>query len=139
MTTIVVCLTVLAVAAIAAWLIHELVKDATSTRIVLADRDRAAQLAHADSATATSELAGAVRALQLVADRLTPAPSRVGQPVTIHTHDEAVIAGVVLEEYDDRTRIADAKFVTSAGAQPVPGGVATVLKRNESWRQEHGG
>lgn len=137
-TTVFVCLTVLAVAGLAAWLVNELTKDASSTRLALAEKERAIAITHAEAAGATSELADAVRALQLVADRLAPAPVRVGKPTTIHTiGGEHTITGVLLEEFADRTRLTDARYVTAQGETPVPGGIATVLKANESWRQEH--
>lgn len=139
-TTVFVCLTVLAVAGVAAWLVHELVKDASSTRLVLADKERQAQTDAAAAAAPARELADAVRALHTVADRLAPAPVRVGRPATIHTiGGEHTITGVVLEEFADRTRLTDARYVTANGETPVPGGVATVLKANEAWRQEHDG
>jgi hypothetical protein len=136
-STVLVCLTVLAVAAIAAWLINELVKDASSTRLVLADKQRQAAVDAAAAAAPARELADAVRALQITADRLTPAPVRAGKPTTIHTRDEKTITGVLLEEFADRTRLGDARYVTAQGETPVPGSVATVLKINEAWRQEH--
>lgn len=131
LATALICLTVLAIAGIAAWLIHELAKDASSTRILLADKERG-------EAVATGELAAAVRALQLVADRLAPAPARVGLATTIHTRDGQTITGVLLDELEDRTRLDDARYVSAGGEQPVPGATATILKANESWRQEHG-
>lgn len=137
-TTVLVCLTVLALAGIAAWLVHELVKDASSTRLVLADKQRQAATDAAAAAAPARELADAVRALHTVADRLAPAPVRVGKPTTIHTiGGEHTITGVLLEEFADRTRLADARYVTAKGETRVPGGVATVLKANEAWRQEH--
>lgn len=140
MTTTLVCLTVLAVTGIAAWLINELVKDASSARLVLAEKDRQAATAAATAGACTSELARAMDALQLVGDRLAPAPVRVGKPTTIHTiGGELTLTGFVLEEFADRTRLAEARYVTAQGETPVPGGVATVLKVNEAWRQEHGG
>jgi hypothetical protein len=132
MTTTTICVTVLCLAAVAAWLIRSNCKDQNAIRRLGVDRQAAAE-------ASTSELADAVRAVRRVAERLAPAPTRTGRPTTIHTHDHLTITGVVLDEYEDRTRLTDARLVTSAGEQPVPGGVATILKANESWRQEHGG
>lgn len=125
-----ICLTALAITALVAYVVQDLIKDARSTRIAVAEKERAA-------VSATGELVAAIEAIRLVANRLAPAPTRVGRPVTIHTRDGQVLTGLVLEEFADRTRIGDAHFVTADGKHPVPGGTASVLKANESWRQEH--
>lgn len=73
-----------------------------------------------------------------VARRERPA-SLVGSRVTVHTRrpDDRSLTGIVDQDTASYVRLVDASYVTSAGVQPVPGGVAIIPAQNEAWRQEH--
>lgn len=62
-----------------------------------------------------------------------------GSRVTINTlrPDDQTLTGIIDGEWPDRVRLVDAHVVTPSGAQPVPGGVVSIPKANEAWRQEH--
>lgn len=127
---IVVCLTFVLVAGLVAFVIRDLIMDARSTRIFIARQQRVDE-------GATAGLAAAIVSLREVADRMAPAPVRVGRPTTIRTRDDQTIHGILIEEFEDRTRLVDAFLIDAAGKHPIPGGTASVFKVNESWRQEH--
>ena len=114
---IAICLTVLLLALIVA----------ATTLILTRESVEAARVARAEAA----------RADVLASHAVAVATVRVGRPTTIHTVDGKVLTGVLLEELPDRTRLVDAKYVEGSQVTPVPGGVATVLRSNESWRQDH--
>lgn len=61
-----------------------------------------------------------------------------GQPVTVHTKqpDDQTLHGVLMDEHSDRLVLQAARYVTSAGDQPIPDTVV-VLKANVAWLQLH--
>lgn len=66
-------------------------------------------------------------------------PAAHGHRVTINTRrpDDQTLTGIVDGEWADRVRLVDAHVVTATGTQPVPGGIVSIPKTNEAWRQEH--
>jgi hypothetical protein len=61
-----------------------------------------------------------------------------GSLVTVHTNkpDDQTLHGVLIGDYADRLVLEGAKYVTSAGEQPIPGAVV-VPKSSVSWLQQH--
>lgn len=138
MIVITICLTVLALAGIAARLARDITRDQAYSRLVLADKDRRIEIARAEAASATGDLAVAIRELRDVAQLLTPAPVLAGRSATIHLKDEQVLHGIVDGEYPDRIRLRDAFVITAQGKRAVPdGGGVSIPRAQEAWRQEH--
>lgn len=138
---ILVCVTVLAVVAVAAWLARELVKDATTTRIVLSENDVAARrseaaLARADAAAelararaqATAEMARARE--QAAADRADQAAaSLVGRAVLINTVGKTAVRGIVHADLPDRLTLRDAAVLeVGRDAEAPAGGLLHVMR-----------
>jgi hypothetical protein len=123
----IVCLTVVIVAALVAWTVRDLERQRGEIRLRVAEHDhRSARLA-ADFAEALGLLAA-----------LAPAPAMLGERVTVNTKHGEVFHGIVEQEWSDRVRLVDAQIVTPQGERPVPGGVVSIPKADEAFRQEHG-
>lgn len=128
---IIVCCTLLAVVAVAAWVVHELVKDATSTRIVLAQQDRdAAHARHTLEVTAKSADTRALRELELreqanAAQRdraIAEEQSLVGRAVLINTTGATAISGVVHADVPARLTLRDATVLKAGSDAEAPAG-----------------
>lgn len=109
--------------------------------IVRSVLDARRQVAHleAEAAAPTRDLAAAVQELRRVADHLAPAPAPIGERITVVTKkpSERSFTGILADEWPDSIRLIDAAILTAEGEQPVPGGVVSILKANEAFRQEH--
>lgn len=109
---IAICLTVLAIVIILAVLAHELVKDATSTRLVLADKkrdDRRARYEH-EREQAHAVHPGLTRRVA-IAD---------GAELAVH-FDGKVVKGKLDTDDDDTIVLCDAAVVSGTAMQPLGG------------------
>jgi hypothetical protein len=118
---LIVCVTLLALAGIAARALLERDTRRAQHQRELAMHERAVTAPVAELADAVEQLATAAGALERVAG--AAGPTRVGHRVTVHTKrpDDRTLFGLVVGDYTDRLALDDAEYVTTDGGRPLPG------------------
>jgi hypothetical protein len=118
---LIVCGTLLALAALAARALLERDRRRAQAQRELAMHERAVTAPVAELAAAVEQLTTVAAALDRHAAQL--APSRVGQRVTLHTKhpDDRTMFGLVTGDYTDRVVLEDAEYITAEGPRPLPG------------------
>jgi hypothetical protein len=124
---LIVCLTVAFVAGLIAWTYRDLERSRHEARLRIVEHEHRAACLAADFADALQALL-----------TLAPAPAIVGERVTVNTKHGDVFHGIVDAEWTDRVRLVDAHIVTGEGSRLVPGGVVSIPRADEAFRQEHG-
>jgi len=136
-TTLIVCLTVLAVAALIAW-------TAVALAVRRAQWQRDVAMHQRQAAAPVAELADATRALVAAAQALercegARGPSRVGHRVTVHTKrpDDQTIFGVIVGDYLDRVALEDAEYVVASGVNQSLPGRQDIASADIAWIDVH--
>lgn len=119
--------TIILTVALVVWCVQRVIRDHDQARLRVAEHDRR-------TASLAADFASALDALRALA----PAPALVGHRVTINTKHGEVFHGIIDSEWVDRVRLTDAHMVTPTGKRPVPGGVVSLARADEAFRQEHG-
>lgn len=98
-------------------------KDASSARIVAAQKHADALAGAAELAAAVGALEQATAAFQHAAERAAPGPSLVGRTVVVHTRrpDDQSVRGVLVAHHADRLVLRDAVYLHATGTQAADG------------------
>ncbi len=134
---LIVCVTVLAVVAIAARALNDRTARRAQLQREVAMHERAQLQPTRELAVAVRELTAAAAALEHAARE--HGPSLVGQRVTVHIRkpDDQTLYGVVVGDYADRLVLEDAEYVTTSSRHPLPGR-PTIERDRISWIDAQG-